>query len=304
MPPDPKISAVPVIQKGTVEKPAENHVMLLEDEPSYCLREGKAWKLKEIDLQNNESFLTASRVSKQGGEEKESDEKMTLDAATRVWRGRERLGIADLVAEGTWPATGKKPLDGPSVLLGITWVPTPESVFNRFYVSDIWLDETSIRRATSRQTESHKTLMRSYWMPAWVDHVEYGKFGRATVTATLFGGMDASLYADFKKDVPTLMAAAENTLKHSAGAYGPDHMAATGTISDVKDSSNDAPFGSSGVQIRFETDLVTEGMRPGRVVRIRPANWPRHAVPREEYLNDGGSSHEERFPTPAIFPKY
>ena len=36
-------------------------------------------------------------------------------------------------------------------------------------------------------------------MPAWVDAVEYGKFGRATVTATLFGGMDASLYADFKK---------------------------------------------------------------------------------------------------------
>ena len=36
-------------------------------------------------------------------------------------------------------------------------------------------------------------------MPGWVDKVEYGKFGRAKVTATLFGGMDASLYADFKK---------------------------------------------------------------------------------------------------------
>ena len=30
--------------------PAENHVLLLEDEPSYCQREGLVWKLKEVDL--------------------------------------------------------------------------------------------------------------------------------------------------------------------------------------------------------------------------------------------------------------
>jgi len=33
--------------------PAENHILLLEDEPSHCLREGMVWKLKEVDLQNN-----------------------------------------------------------------------------------------------------------------------------------------------------------------------------------------------------------------------------------------------------------
>jgi len=27
-------------------------------------------------------------------------------------------------------------------------------------------------------------------------------------------------------------------------------------------------------------------------------------VPREEYLGDGTFSHEDRFPTPDIFPKY
>ena len=36
-------------------------------------------------------------------------------------------------------------------------------------------------------------------MPAWMDAVEYGKFGHATVTVTLFGGMDPGLYADFQK---------------------------------------------------------------------------------------------------------
>jgi hypothetical protein len=139
-------------------------------------------------------------------------------------------------------------------------------------------------------------------MPAWIDAVEYGKFGRATVTATLFGSMDSSLYADFNKDVPAMMNAVENTLKHTHGAYGAAHMASRGTILEVIKAEGDAPLGSSGIQIRFETDLIIEGIRPGRVVRVRPGNWPQVQVPREEYLSDG--SPDERFPTPAIFPKY
>jgi hypothetical protein len=80
-------------------------------------------------------------------------------------------------------------------------------------------------------------------------------------------------------------------------------MASKGPIVDVIKASGDAPLGSSGIQIKFETDLVIEGIRPARVVRIRPAGWPQVQVPREEYLGDG-SSAEDRFPTPAIFPKY
>src|SRR4029078_13305814 len=187
--------------------------------------------------------------------------------------------------------------------LGITWKPTPGGVLTRFHISDIWLDDAAMQRAAHQQTETHKTFIGSRWMPAWVDAVEYGKFGRATVTATLFGGMDPSLYADFKKDTPVLMNGAENTLKHAGGGYGPAHMASKGTILDVTKASGDVPLGSSGIQIRFETDLIIEGIRPTRIVRIRAANWPLVQVPKEEYLGDG-SSGEGRFPTPAIFPKY
>ena len=141
-------------------------------------------------------------------------------------------------------------------------------------------------------------------MPAWIDAVEYGKFGRATVTATLFGGMDSSLYADFQKGGEAQMNGAENTLKHTGGHYGPGHMAANGTILDVTTATGEIPLGSSGIQIQFETDLIIEGIRPGRVVRVRPAVWPLMQLPREEYLGDGTFSHEDRFPTPAIFPKY
>lgn len=315
LPPDPKTSSVPVLPVNNKENtagfralgtaPAENHVLLLEDEPSHCQREGLVWKLKELEIKNHEGTITASREPKQGGDGKASEEALSFDAATRIWRGRESLRIEHLVAEGVWPASGKKPLGGQSVLLGITWKPTLGGVFTRFHISDIWLDDVAMQNATQQQTEAHRAFIRSRWMPGWIDAVEYGKFGCATVTATLFGGMDASLYADFKKGIPALMNGVENTLKHTeGGTAGPSQMAARGTIHDVTKTPDAAPLGSSGIQIRFETDLITEGLRPKRVVRVRPAEWPDVHVPREEYLSDGASSFEERFPTPAIFPKY
>jgi hypothetical protein len=204
-----------------------------------------------------------------------------------------------------WPASGKKSLGGQAVQLGITWKPTPGGVFTRLHISDIWLDDAAMQNATQHQTETHKAFMRSRWLPAWIDAVEYGKFGRATVTATLFGGMDASLYADFKPGIAALMNGVENTLKHTeGGTAGPTQMAARGKLLDVMQMPGDAPLGSSGIQVRFETDLITEGMRPMRIVRVRPASWPDVHLPREEYLGNGASSIDERFPTPAIFPQY
>ena len=311
LPPDPKLSAVPVLPinnrnktagysgKGTA--PAENHLLLLEDEASHCLREGKVWKLQEIELENLAGKIVARRESKTASD-KGKEETMTFDAATRIWRGREKLLVADLVHEGIWPENGKKSLYDQAVLLGITWRPTPDGVFTRFHVSDVWLDDVSIQRAARNQTETHKAFIRSRWMPGWVDEVEYGKFGTATVTATLFGGMDDSLYADFKKGVSAMMNPVENTLKHTHGAIGPRHMACRGPILEVTRLDGKTPRGSSGIQVRFKTDLILEGIRPGRVIRICPGSWPQVQIPREEYL--GGNKLEERFPTPDIFPKY
>jgi len=214
LPPDPKTSVVPVLPADSKSKdaghyrgigifPAENHVLLLEDEPSHCLRTGKTWALKEVELKDNTGTIIATREPKAGGDGKGGEEKMTFDAGTRLWRGRERLAVANLVEEGVWPADGKKSLGGQSVLLGITWKPAPgdglSGAFTQFHLSDIWLDDAAIENAAQFQTEAHKAFIRSRWMPASVDAVEYGQFGRATVTATLFGGMDDSLYADFKK---------------------------------------------------------------------------------------------------------
>ena len=293
LPPDPKVSPVPVFpinnrmmdgnhNRGAGTAPAENHVLLLEDEPSHCQREGKVWKLKEVDLKNRGGMIVATCEPKQGGDGKAIEEKMTFDAATRIWRGRECIGIEDLIAEKIWPAEGKKTLGGQTVLMGITWKPTPDGVFTRFHISDIWLDDAAMQRSANNQTEVHKAFIRSRWMPAWIDAVEYGKFGRAKVTATLFGGMNDSLYADFKQGSPAQMNSVEMTLKHTHGAYGPAHMASGGLILDITKRTGEVPLGSSGIQIRFETDLIIEGIRPSRIVRVSPAKWPQVEVPREE----------------------
>jgi len=315
LPPDPKLSSVPVLPvnskdtdanhyRGVGVFPAENHVLLLEDEPSYCLRTGNTWKLKEVDLQKSPGMILATLEPKQGGDAKATEQKLTFDNATRIWRGRERLSVADLIDEGIWLANGKKSLDGQVVQLGLTWKPCPDGIFLRLHISDIWLDDASMQRAAQNQTETHKAFIRSRWMPAWVDGVEYGKFGHAKVTVTLFGGMDPSLYADFQKGNPALINAAENTLKHAGSHYGPAHMASKGPIADVVKLPGDAPTGSSGIQVVMDTDLIIEGIRPSKVVRIRPGLWPAVDLPREEYLGDGEFRLEDRFPSPAIFPKY
>ncbi len=321
LPPDPKLSSVPVLpvdnrnrdanhRRGVGVFPAENHALLVEDEVSYCLRTGQAWKLKEAESLDQQGIILATLEPKQGGDDKAEEQKLSFDQATRIWRGRERLTITELIAEGKWPATGKKSLGGQAVLLNLSWKPTAGGIFRRYHVTDIWLDDEASQRAAALQVENHKAFMRSRWLPGWVDAIEYGKFGHAAVTVSLFGGADATLLADFKQGGQALMNSAENTLKHTeAGTAGPSQMAAKGTILDIVKPAGAPPMGSSGMQLRIDIDLITEGIRPGKVVRIRPASWPDVQVPREEYINGSGSASpadllEERFPTPAIFPKY
>ena len=77
LPPDPKLSAVPVLPINNRNKhhgysgkgvaPSENHLILLEDEPSHCLREGKVWKLKEVNIKDAAGIIIARRESKTGG---------------------------------------------------------------------------------------------------------------------------------------------------------------------------------------------------------------------------------------------
>lgn len=291
LPPDPKTSAVP--QQNDVTAPPENHAIRLEDGPSLCLREGKAWRLSAVEVNGGEGQLVASLERKEGGEGLGGKHKLTIDSSTRIWRGRELLGLDDLIAEGSWPSSGTKSFDDLPVQLSLTW--HPRYLYQQFHVADLWLDETAMKVASDRQRGCHIRHIRLRWMPARVDTVDYGKFGHATITATLFGGMDESLYVDFKSGIGAKMAAAEDTLR----TWWPNHDGMDGKIISVEKAEEDPPLGSSGIQIRFEVPLILEGFRPGRIVRIRPHNWPNVKPPVEELVR----GLEDRWPNSDIFAR-
>lgn len=289
LPPDPKTSAVP--QQNHVTAPPENHAILLEDGPSLCLRQKKAWQLKAVELDGESGTLVASLDREEGGDGLGGEHRITIDRSTRIWRGRELLGLEDLVEEGVWPAKGTKTFEGQPVQLGLTW--HPRYLYQQFHAADFWLDEKAIEVAAERQRHRHVRHVRTRWMPARVDSVAHGEFGRATVSATLFGGMDESLYADFKAGIGGKMAAAENTLR----TWWPDHDGMDGRIISVKRIDGEPVLGDSGVRVEFDVPLVLEGFRPGRIVRIRPQNWPNVKPPVEERVR----GFEDRWPSPAIF---
>ena len=138
LPPDPKTSAVPIAKGTDVTQPAETHAILLEDGPSLCLREGKAWKLHGVEINGQAGKLTATLPRQDGGEGLGGKHSLTIDASTRIWRGRELLGIPDLIAEGSWPASGTKSFNDQAVQMSLTW--HPRYLYQEFHVADLWLD--------------------------------------------------------------------------------------------------------------------------------------------------------------------
>lgn len=293
LPPDPKTSAVPEVKRNDVTAPPENHAILLEDDLSFCLRENKTWKLTGVGIDGSGGHLVASLERDEGGEGLGGEHKLTIDESTRIWRGRELLGVDDLISEGSWPDGGVAHFENVPVQFGLTW--HPRYLYQQFHVADLWLDEAAIKVAADRQLGRHRRHIQTRWMPARIDAVEHGAFGRATVTATLFGGMAPSLYADFKPDIGAKMAVAEDTLR----TWWPDHDGMDGKITTVKQTEEHPTLGSSGIQIRFEVPLVLEGFRPGCTVRIRPANWPNVKPPVEERVQ----GFEDRWPSTAVFAK-
>ncbi|MCA9080744.1 MAG: hypothetical protein KDA58_09310 [Planctomycetaceae bacterium] len=291
LPPDPTTSSVPNVNGGQITAPPETHAILLEDGPSLCLREGKSWTLQEAKLSGIEGTLNAQLERKDEGDGLGGKHELTIDRSTRIWRGRESLGLDDLVAERVWNAQVGTPLNNQAVQMALGW--HPRYLYQQFHVADIWLDEAALQVAIERQRQRHIRHIRTRWMPAQVDMIEYGKFGQATIKATLYGGMDASLYADFKPGIGGKMAAAEETLR----TWWPDHDGMDGRIVGVEQISEDPPLGSSGIQVTFEVPLILEGFRPGRIVRIRPQNWPNVKPPVEERVR----GFEDRWPSPDIF---
>jgi hypothetical protein len=242
--------------------PKHNHAISLEDDFSFYRRRGQAWKIVSVDLKGAKLKVVSTGKALANG--LTGEHTFEIDRATRIWKGRGLGTLEELAPEQI-------------VQVGLDWNWDWENT--HFHCADVWIDKESLDLATERQRQVHVRYQRHHWLAGWVDHVEHEPGGQGIVTITLFDGVDSSLYEELraKAAVGVYIAVAEKTLR----TYW--HMMDNrfGLVVEIKEIANPSA-GNSGLQLRVHIDQLLEGFRPGRIVRVRPKDWPGVKLPPEE----------------------
>ena len=252
--------------------PAHNRAVRLEDDFSHAVRTGRAWKLQGFDREKG--LLTVVAVTAAG--EPVADAKpvvRTVDASTRIWK-ENGFGTLDDLATAVAAGT--------VVQANLTWA--PGWVNKEFHASDIWLDEASRKGATARQREIRLRRTLRFSLPARIEKVDHTGGGNAVLTLTLLAGYDPEIYAAFFDNggIQGRMATGVGLVPVEPSLRVWDGAGSWGSVAKRRTVENPPP-GSSGIELDISTDLLLEGFRPGRFVRIasRTANWPKSHLPPE-----------------------
>lgn len=253
--------------------PAHNRAVRLEDDFSHAVRTGRAWKLQSLDREKGQ--LTVVAVTAAG--EPVADAKpviRTVDAATRIWKENGFGTLDDLAAAAA---------AGAVVQVNLTWAPGWEN--QQFHASDVWLDEASCKAATERQREIHRRRTLHYRLPARIEKVEHKGGGNGIVTVTLLAGYDPEIYAAFFDNggSPGRMSTGVGITPVEPSLRAWESSSAWGSVAKRRTIENPPP-GSSGIELDISTNLLLEGFRPGRYVRLSSrtdASWPKSNLPPE-----------------------
>ena len=84
---------------------------------------------------------------------------LDIDSSTRVWKDRQLMGNDQLAP-------------GQQVQVNLTWGP-----FDSLATTDVWLDDVSLATFREVQRQRHLRLIRSRFLPGWVDAVKNGDTG-------------------------------------------------------------------------------------------------------------------------------
>jgi hypothetical protein len=237
---------------------AYNLALRLEDDFTSCVRQQRTWRVDDVDLEKG--ALTATGIT--AGKADAKPTIFQIFPGTRVWKGRGFGALTDLAA-------------GQSILLNITYA----TLKGPGRCTDIWLDAESRATASAQQFEIHRQSLRERGFAAWIDAVDNEK---SIVTATLFSSFDPKLKEIFRithstNDVVTTAVAEENLR-----TYDQTNDRKRGTMLEALDVP--APPGSSGLQVKFKPELLLEGFRPKRFIRLFPGPARVDDIPREERL--------------------
>ncbi|MSU28124.1 MAG: hypothetical protein EXS27_09460 [Pedosphaera sp.] len=230
----------------------------LEDDFSFSAREQRVWRVDAVDLEKFTLTTTGLTAGK-------ADAKTTtfqLVPGTRVWRGRGFGELKDLAA-------------GQSVFLNLTYA----TLKGPGRCTDIWLDAESRTLATAQQAEVHRQSLRERGFAGWIDTVDNQQ---AIVTVTLFNAFDPKLRELFRVTNTTNDTIVAATAEDSLRTWDQINDRKRGTLLEAKEVP--AATGSSGLQVKFKVELLIEGFRPKRIIRLWPSAWKIDDLPREERL--------------------
>jgi hypothetical protein len=243
--------------------PKQNHAILLQDDFSFYARRGQAWRVVSVDLKAGK--LKVASAGNMTADGLKGEHTLEIDRTTRVWKSRGVAALEDIAPEQV-------------VQVGLDWDPAWRDI--HFHCAEVWIDKESLDAATEHQRQLHFRYHRYHWLAGWIDHVEQESGGPGIVTVTLFDGIDPTLCDEVRAKAKTqnfFMAVAEETLR----TYSQSDDNQGGAVVEVKQLEN-PPAGSSGIQLRVRVPLILEGYRPGRIVRVRPSDWPSVKLPPEE----------------------
>lgn len=244
-----------------------NHAIRIEDDFSFYTRQGRAWKVESLDLENGKLDVVPRPAAAADADGIRGPYRFDVDEVTRVWTGSQVVGL-DAVDQGA------------EVQLNLEW--SQGSRDHEFTVRDLWLDDESRAFATERQRRKHLRYQRQRWVPGWVDSVEPNDYGGGELTLTLFGGVDPKLHEELKaqQDEGFGVACANKTLR--TWFHRADKL--IGKVLEWRETPN-PPVGSSGIQVRMKFEALLAGYEPGACVRVKAHDWRFVTMPPEERLN-------------------
>lgn len=241
-----------------------NHAFLLEDDATFYSRQGRSWKILGTEQGGGPAPRLKLSVTPVGPEIEGGINKPILfdiDESTRIWQDRRLVGMSAIEP-------------GQAVQVNLTWGP-----FESLATTDVWLDEASLAAFREIQRQRHLRLIRSRFMPAWVDSVKNHDTGGGELKVTLFAGMDPLLYEELKQTPHPKICDAELTLR--TWAYHAEYAVPTERL-EWRESEN-PPSGSSGIHLHLSVPQMLDGFRPGRTVRLK-GPWNYVLLPFDEWL--------------------
>ena len=232
----------------------------LEDDFSYYDRQKQAWRIDNIDFENKKLEATLVHLGKDGQTNPASEKTSSFDLLpySQIFQG-DRIVNQRALAKGQ------------VVQLNLTWA----TLYGPGRVTSIWIDGKAREIATQQQLAIHHQYIREYGLPGWIDSVENYKH---LVDVTLFNNVDPQLFEALALNEDTSLLVAEPTLR----TYDQVNDRKRGPI--LKKSEVQKHTGSSGLQVQIKPDLLLEGYRPKRIVRIIPGSWGLISIPFEHRL--------------------